>query len=227
MNELVLTLITFVPAAGAILLMLMPRNDRAIKWIALVVSILAFFFSLHLPVYWSHGVTGFQFSVDKQWISSPNTHYHLGVDGISVWLVLLTTFLTPFCVLISWKSIHGAVKEFFVLMLILETAMIGVFVSLDLFLFYVFWEATLIPMALMIGMYGHERRVYAAVKFFLYTMIASVFMLGAIIWFYIHTSSFDYVTIQNAIQGGSITGFNRAAEFLFFGFFIAFAVKVP
>src|SRR5206468_10509060 len=82
-------------------------------------------------------------------------------------------------------------------------------------------------MALMIGMYGHERRVYAAVKFFLYTMIASVFMLGAIIWFYIHTSSFDYVTIQNAIQGGSITGFNRAAEFLFFGFFIAFAVKVP
>ena len=227
MNELVLTLITFVPAAGAILLMLMPRNDRAIKWIALVVSILAFFFSLHLPVYWSHGVTGFQFSVDKQWISSPNIHYHLGVDGISVWLVLLTTFLTPFCVLISWKSIHGAVKEFFVLMLILETAMIGVFVSLDLFLFYVFWEATLIPMALMIGMYGHERRVYAAVKFFLYTMIASVFMLGAIIWFYIHTSSFDYVTIQNAIQGGSITGFNRAAEFLFFGFFIAFAVKVP
>ena len=202
-------------------------GDRAIKWIALVVSILAFFFSLHLPVYWSHGVTGFQFSVDKQWISSPNTHYHLGVDGISVWLVLLTTFLTPFCVLISWKSIHGAVKEFFVLMLILETAMIGVFVSLDLFLFYVFWEATLIPMALMIGMYGHERRVYAAVKFFLYTMIASVFMLGAIIWFYIHTSSFDYVTIQNAIQGGSITGFNRAAEFLFFGFFIAFAVKVP
>ena len=129
--------------------------------------------------------------------------------------------------LVSWKSVHGALKEFFVLMLILETAMTGVFVSLDLFLFYVFWEATLIPMALMIGMYGHERRIYAAVKFFLYTMVASVFMLAAIIWFYVQTGSFAYVTIQNAIQSGSIAGFNRAAEFLFFGFFIAFAVKVP
>jgi NADH-quinone oxidoreductase subunit M len=227
MNTWILTLITFVPLAGAILLALMPRNDRMIKWTALVISILAFAFSLHLPAHWSSGAPGFQFAVDSQWIASPNIHYHLAVDGISVWLVLLTTFLTPFCVLISWNSIHGGVKEFFVLMLVLETAMIGVFVSLDLFLFYVFWEATLIPMALMIGMYGHERRVYAAVKFFLYTMVASVFMLGSIIWFYVHTGSFDYVTIQNAIQSGSIPGFNRAAEFLFFGFFIAFAVKVP
>jgi NADH-quinone oxidoreductase subunit M len=227
MNTWILTLITFVPLAGAILLMLMPRNDRLLKWTALVISILAFVFSLHLPVRWSSGAPGFQFTVDAQWISSPNIHYHLGVDGISVWLVLLTTFLTPFCVLISWKSIHGGVKEFFVLMLVLETAMIGVFVSLDLFLFYVFWEATLIPMALMIGMYGHERRVYAAVKFFLYTMLASVFMLGAIIWFYVQTRSFDYLLIQSKIQSGSIPGFNHAAEFLFFGFFIAFAVKVP
>jgi NADH-quinone oxidoreductase subunit M len=227
MNTWILTLITFVPLAGAILLALMPRNDRAIKWTALIISILAFAFSLHLPAHWLSGAPGFQFAVDAQWIASPNIHYHLGVDGISVWLVLLTTFLTPFCVLISWKSVHGGIKEFFVLMLVLETAMIGVFVSLDLFLFYVFWEATLVPMALMIGMYGHERRVYAAVKFFLYTMVASVFMLGSIIWFYVHTGSFDYVTIQNAIQSGSIPGFNRAAEFLFFGFFIAFAVKVP
>src|SRR5205085_9131842 len=120
--------------------------------------------------------------------------------GISVWLVILTTFLTPFCVLISWKSIHGAVKEFFVLMLILETAMIGVFVSLDLFLFYVFWEATLIPMALMIGMYGHERRIYAALKFFLYTMVASVFMLAAIIYLYTQTHSFDYTVIREFLQ---------------------------
>ena len=227
MNALILTLITFVPLAGAVLLMMLPRNDRTIKWTALVVTILTFLLSLHLPAYWTRGASGFQFGIDVQWIARPNIHYHLGVDGISVWLVLLTTFLTPFCVLISWKSIHGAVKEFFIIMLILETAMIGVFVSLDLFLFYVFWEATLIPMALMIGMYGHERRVYAAVKFFLYTMIASMFMLGAIIWFYVQTGSFDYVTIQNAIQNGSIAGFNHAAEFLFFGFFIAFAVKVP
>ena len=95
----------------------------------------------------------------------------MGVDGISLWLVVLTTFLTPLCVLISWKSIHDRVKEFFILLLILETALIGVFTSLDLFLFYFFWEATLIPMALLIGIFGHERKVYAAVKFFMYTMI--------------------------------------------------------
>ena len=224
---MILTLVTFVPLAGAVLLMLMPRNDRATKWSALVISLVTFILSLHLPVNWTHGAPGFQFVVDTQWIASPNIHYHLGVDGISVWLVLLTTFLTPFCVLVSWKSVHGQLKEFFVLMMILETAMIGVFVSLDLFLFYVFWEATLIPMAMMIGMYGHERRIYAAVKFFLYTMIASAFMLVAIIWFYVHTRSFDYVVIQNAIQSHSIAGFDRAAELLFLGFFIGFAVKVP
>ena len=227
MSGMILTIITFVPLAGAVLLMVMPRNDRALKWTALVISILAFVLSLHLPVNWASGAPGFQFVVDTQWIASPNIHYHLGVDGISVWLVLLTTFLTPFCVIISWNSVHGPVKEFFVLMLILETAMIGVFLSLDLFLFYLFWEATLIPMAMIIGMYGHERRVYAAVKFFLYTMIASAFMLAAIIWFYVQTRSFDYVTIQNLIQNHSIAGFDRAAELLFFGFFIGFAVKVP
>ncbi|MBV9073153.1 MAG: NADH-quinone oxidoreductase subunit M [Acidobacteria bacterium] len=227
MSGMILTLITFVPLAGAVLLMFMPRNDRALKWTALVISLLAFVLSLHLPAHWSSGAPGFQFVVDAQWISSPNIHYHLGVDGISVWLVLLTTFLTPFCVLISWNSVHGPLKEFFVLMLILETAMIGVFVALDLFLFYVFWEATLIPMALMIGMYGHERRVYAAVKFFLYTMLASVFMLASIIWFYVQTQSFDYITILNAIHSHQIAGFDRAAELLFFGFFLGFAVKVP
>ncbi|HET9743554.1 MAG TPA: NADH-quinone oxidoreductase subunit M [Terriglobales bacterium] len=227
MNAAILTIVTFLPLVGAFLLMAMPRKDRALKWTALIVSIVTFIFSLHLPVHWSHGAPGFQFVLDVPWITSPNIHYHMGVDGISVWLVLLTTFLTPFCVLVSWKSIHGGVKEFFVLMLILETAMLGVFVSLDLFLFYVFWEGTLIPMALIIGMYGHDRRVYAAVKFFLYTMVASVFMLVSIIWLYVHTGSFDYVTIQSAIQSGSIPGFNNAAGYLFFGFFIAFAVKVP
>jgi NADH-quinone oxidoreductase subunit M len=224
---MILTLITFAPAAGAVVLMFMPRKDQALKWTAMIVSLVTFALSLHLPAHWTSGAPGFQFEVNSNWISSPRIQYHLGVDGISVWLVLLTTFLTPFCVLISWKSIHGAVKEFFVLMLVLETAMIGVFVSLDLFLFYVFWEATLIPMALIIGIYGHERRVYAAVKFFLYTMVASVFMLGSIIWLYLHAGSFDYVTIQNAIQSGSMPAFSRAAEYLFFGFFIAFAVKVP
>ena len=121
-----------------------------------------------------------------------------------MWLVVLTTFLTPLCVLISWKSVHDRVKEFFILLLILETALIGVFTSLDLFLFYFFWEATLIPMALLIGMFGHERKVYAAVKFFMYTMIASVFMLAAILWLYAQTGSFDFVAIRDQIASGAV-----------------------
>jgi NADH-quinone oxidoreductase subunit M len=151
----------------------------------------------------------------------------MGIDGISVWLVVLTTFLTPLCVLISWHSIHERVKEFFILLLILETALIGVFTALDLFLFYFFWEATLIPMALLIGMYGHGRKVYAAVKFFLFTMIGSMFMLAALVWLYTKTGSFDFVVIQNAIRSGSVPGFEQASLWLFLGFFIAFAVKVP
>jgi NADH-quinone oxidoreductase subunit M len=151
----------------------------------------------------------------------------MGMDGISLWLVVLTTFLTPLCVLISWKSIHDRVKEFFILLLILETALIGVFTSLDLFLFYFFWEATLIPMALLIGVFGHERKVYAAVKFFMYTMIASVFMLAAILWLYAQTGSFDFVTIRDLIARGAVPNFPAAAQWLFLGFFLAFAVKVP
>ena len=141
--------------------------------------------------------------------------------------MVLTTFLTPLCVLISWKSIHDRVKEFFILLLILETALIGVFTSLDLFLFYFFWEATLIPMALLIGIFGHERKVYAAVKFFMYTMIASVFMLAAILWLYAHTGSFDFVVIRDQIASGAVPNFPAAAQWLFLGFFLAFAVKVP
>ena len=223
----IVTIITFLPFAGALLLAIFPRRDRDIRWFALGISLVTLLASLHLPWHYVRGLDGFQFEQNVPWISHPNIHYHLGVDGISMWLVVLTTFLTPLCVLISWKSVHSQVKEFFILMLILETAMIGVFVALDLFLFYFFWEATLIPMALIIGIYGHGRRIYAAVKFFLYTMIASVFMLAAIIWLYVHTGSFDFVTIQSAIQSGQVEGFSTAAKWLFLGFFIAFAVKVP
>ena len=227
LSPYILTLVTFVPLAGALLLMLLPRRDRDIRIFSLVVSLLAFGLSLHLPVHLHRGQPGFQFEIDKAWISSPNIHYHMGIDGISVWLVVLTTFLTPLCVLISWKSVHDRVKEFFILLLILETALIGVFTSLDLFLFYFFWEATLIPMALLIGVFGHERRVYAAVKFFMYTMIASVFMLAAIIWLYAQTHSFDFVVIRDAISQHQVASFPAAAQWLFLGFFIAFAVKVP
>ncbi|HUJ94511.1 MAG TPA: NADH-quinone oxidoreductase subunit M [Terriglobales bacterium] len=225
----ILTLVTFIPLAGALLLLFLPRRDRDIRVFALVVTLFAFILSLHLPVHFQRTQTGFQYEVDRPWIPTPNIHYHLGVDGVAMWLVVLTTFLSPLCVLISWKSIHERVKEFFILLLILETALIGVFVALDLFLFYFFWEATLIPMALLIGMYGHGRKVYAAVKFFLYTMIGSVFMLVAILWLYSHTTphTFDFVAIQNAIRAGQVPNFIGAAQWLFLGFFMAFAVKVP
>src|SRR3989441_4022225 len=227
LDSAILTLVTFIPLAGGLLLLLVPRRDRDIRLFSLVITLLAFVLSLHLPVHLHRAQPGFQYEIDRQWISSPNIHYHMGVDGFSVWLVVLTTFLTPLCVLISWKSIHDRVKEFFIILLILETALIGVFTALDLFLFYFFWEATLIPMALLIGIYGHGRRVYAAVKFFLYTMIASVFMLASILWLYVKVGSFDFVTIQNAIRNGQVGNFLGAAPWLFLGFFVAFAVKVP
>jgi NADH-quinone oxidoreductase subunit M len=227
LSSVILTLVTFMPLAGALLLMLLPRRDRDIRIFALVVSLLTFVLSLHLPVYFHRSQSGFQYEIDKPWVSTPNIHYHMGVDGFSLWLVVLTTFLTPLCVLISWKSVRDRVKEFFILLLILETALIGVFISLDLFLFYFFWEATLIPMALLIGIFGHERKVYAAVKFFMYTMIGSVFMLAAILWLYAHTGSFDFVTIRDQIASGAVPKFPAAAQWLFLGFFLAFAVKVP
>src|SRR5271157_3372990 len=227
LSSIILTLVTLTPLAGALLLMLFPRRDRDIRVFALVISLLTFILSLHLPVYFHRAQTGFQFEIDRQWVSRPNIHYHMGVDGISLWLVVLTTFLTPLCVLISWNSIHDRVKEFFILLLILETALIGVFTSLDLFLFYFFWEATLIPMALLIGIFGHERKVYAAVKFFMYTMIGSVFMLAAILWLYAHTGSFDFVVVREQITSGAVPKFPAAAQWLFLGFFLAFAVKVP
>jgi NADH-quinone oxidoreductase subunit M len=227
MNGSILTVITFLPAIGALVLMLMPRNDRLLRWTALVVSLLTFAFSLHLVRFFDYGNHDFQFQVNSVWISLANIHYHMGADGISMWLVLLTTLLVPVSVLVSWKSIHDRVKEFFVLLLLLEMAMIGVFLALDMFLFYVFWEATLIPMALLIGMYGHERRVYAAVKFFLYTMVASVFMLIAIIWLYTHNPqhNFEYAAFRDVIAHGGFS--SSALQWLFLGFFIAFAVKVP
>jgi NADH-quinone oxidoreductase subunit M len=226
MSDTILTLVTFLPAVGALALMLMPRNDNTLRWAALAISIVTFVLSLALPIHYNYADSGFQFQVNHNWIGQ-TIHYHLGADGISLWLVVLTTFLVPLSILVSWKSIHDRVKEFFVLILLLEMAMIGVFLSLDMFLFYVFWEATLIPMALLIGMYGHERRVYAAVKFFLYTMVASVFMLAATIWLYTHNPqhNFEYEAFRQVIAHGAVSP--ATLQWLFLGFFIAFAVKVP
>src|SRR5260370_26826063 len=131
----ILTLVRFVHATGALLLLVFPRGDRDIRLFSLVISVLTFVLSLHLPAHFHRDQTGFQYVKDIPWIPTPSIRYHMGIDGISLWLVVLTTFLTPLCVLISWKSIHERVKEFFILLLVLETGLIGVFVSFDLFLF--------------------------------------------------------------------------------------------
>lgn len=170
-----------------------------------------------------------QFELSVPWINSFGINYHVGVDGISLLLVLLTTFLTPLAVLCSWQSIQARVKEFFVFMLVLETGMIGTFVALDFFLFYVFWEVMLIPMYFLIGVWGGERRIYAAIKFFLYTMVGSVLMLVAIISLYLlnGSSTFDFVEILHHIQSGRLTIRPDLEHWLFLAFFFAFAIKVP
>ena len=199
-----LTVITFLPLLSVLALLLLRSDDHAwIRRIALAASLAEFVISLFLLRGFDPADPHYQFEEVHNWIGQA-IHYHLGVDGISLFLVLLTTFLTPIAILCSWQSIHDNVKGFFLSILVIETAMIGVFVSLDLFLFFVFWELTLIPMYFMIGMWGHERRIYAAVKFILYTMFGSILMLVAILWLYNLTGTFDLQDIESKLQAGIV-----------------------
>jgi NADH-quinone oxidoreductase subunit M len=178
----ILSRITFLPLVAAVLVAFMPaRAHRAIKWFSFAATAAVFLVSIGL-VRQFDAIPGMQMTVNKGWLPSLGISYHLGIDGISLFLVMLVTFLTPITILACFNSIETRVKEFFICMLFLETAMIGAFVALDLFLFYMFWEAMLIPMYFMIGMWGGERRVYATVKFFIYTMIGSLLMLVAILY---------------------------------------------
>jgi NADH-quinone oxidoreductase subunit M len=223
-----LSILIFFPAVGSLALLLLRSDDHLfIRRIALIVSVAEFLFSLLLLRGASMASGEYRLVEYGQWITSPPIHYHLGVDGISLFLVILTTFLTPISVLASWSSIGHRVKEFFVMLLMLEVGVIGVFLSLDLFLFFMFWEVMLIPMAMLIGIWGHERRIYAAVKFVLYTMAGSILMLVGIIWLYNATGTFDLPTIQQMIQTGTLVLEPRAEMLLFLAFFVAFAVKVP
>jgi NADH-quinone oxidoreductase subunit M len=223
-----LSILIFFPAVGSLALLLLRSDDHLfIRRIALIVSVAEFLFSLLLLRGATLASGDYRLVEYGQWITSPPIHYHLGVDGISLFLVILTTFLTPISVLASWSSIGRRVKEFFVMLLMLEVGVIGVFLSLDLFLFFLFWEVMLIPMAMLIGIWGHERRIYAAVKFVLYTMAGSILMLVGIIWLYNATGTFDLPTIQQMIQTGTLVLEPRAEMLLFLAFFVAFAVKVP
>jgi NADH-quinone oxidoreductase subunit M len=224
-----LSVLIFFPALGALALLLLRGDDHVwIRRLSLTISIVEFLFSLLLIPKVPIGVAGYSLVEYYNWIANPPIHYHLGIDGISLFLVILTTFLTPISVLASWTSINHRVKEFFVMLLMLEVGVIGVFVSLDLFLFFLFWEVMLIPMAFLIGIWGHERRIYAAIKFVLYTMAGSILMLVGIIWLYNLTGSFDLPKIQQALQEGRLFTLTSQQEMLLFlAFFGAFAIKVP
>jgi NADH-quinone oxidoreductase subunit M len=223
-----LTVITFLPLLGVPALLLLRADDHAwIRRIALAISLAEFVISLLLLPRFDAVNAQYQFEEYYNWIARANVHYHLGVDGISLFLVLLTTFLTPLAILCSWQAIRENVKGFFIALLIIETAMIGVFVSLDLLLFFFFWELTLIPMYFLIGIWGHDRRIYAAVKFILYTMFGSILMLVAILWLYNLTGTFDLPDIQAKLQTGLVSLPSRTELLLFGAFFLAFAIKVP
>jgi NADH-quinone oxidoreductase subunit M len=216
----------FLPLLGFIAALLLPNGELTKKFV-LGFSLLLFVMSLGLIGPVLNDPKSYQFDTTIPWISMPKINYHVGIDGLSLWLVVLATFLTPIAVVISWKYIEKRQKEFFAYLLLLEFGMIGVFVSLDLFLFYVFWEVALVPMYMLIGIWGHDRRIYAAVKFFLYTLAGSVLMLAAMIFIFNRAKTFDYVEILSQIQKHNLTFTHTEELLLFLAFFIAFAIKVP
>ena len=227
LNDSILTLTTFVPAAGAVVVALLPRRGRIIQWFSLLVTVATFVMTLHLPVNFDYGHHGFQYQVDRPWIASPAIRYHLGVDGLSMWLVVLTGFLAPLGVLASWNTIHQRTKEFYFFFLLQQTAMIGVFVALDMFLYYAFWELTLVPMAILISMFGRQRGTEAAIKFFIYTFLPSALLLVAIVWLYARTGTFDFVRLQSILAQNSLSLPPQALSWAALAFLVAFAVKVP
>jgi NADH-quinone oxidoreductase subunit M len=224
-----LSAVTFLPTLGALVVLLLPRGREAVvKGTALGTTLLTFCASVPLYMGFDAGTAAYQFVERRAWMPSLGISYHLGVDGISLPLVLLTTFLMPLTLLSAWYGIDRRWKEFAITMLLLETGMVGVFVALDLFLFYIFWEAMLIPMYLIIGIWGGGARVYAAVKFVLYTLAGSLLMLVAILVLYFQHGvattvyTFDLPTlVQFVLPGG------RMQTLLFLAFALAFAIKVP
>ena len=229
-NNYLLSLLLLTPLAGGIILLFIDKNkENVIRYFGLIVSTLAFVISLFLFFNYDLTKGGFQFVEKIEWIQNLHISYNVGIDGISLLLVMLTTFLTPLTLLSSWKSINHKVKEFTFFMLLLEVGMLGVFVSLDLFLFYIFWEAMLIPMYFIIGIWGGDNRVYASVKFFLYTMFGSLLMLVAIIWLAVYASASLGHFSTNLLELYSVgpTIQTNIQEWMFLAFALSFAIKVP
>ncbi|HKQ33563.1 MAG TPA: NADH-quinone oxidoreductase subunit M, partial [Thermodesulfobacteriota bacterium] len=230
-----LSLVIFFPLVGIPLIMLLSYiykgSEAEMKAAALAVTLVEFVLSIPLFTSFAGGVPGMQFETKIPWIASLGISYHVGLDGISLFLVLLTTFIMPITVLSSWHAIHKGMREFLILMLILETALIGTFAALDMILFFVFWEAVLIPMYFIIGIWGTERRIYAAVKFFLYTASGSALMLIAILYlFFEHLKQFGAPSMD-VLDFYKLTipfdGILSPQGLAFLAFFLAFAIKVP
>jgi NADH-quinone oxidoreductase subunit M len=229
-----LDIVILLPLVGFLVTLLLPRsNPSLIRTFTVALALITFVVSIGLVLgFNSEGVNGnagsLQFEHNFVWIDNPQIHYHVGIDGISLWLIMLSTLLTPICIMVSWRSIKDRPKEFYAFLLLLEFGLVGVFAAYDLFLFYVFWEVSLVPMYFLIGIWGHDRRIYAAVKFFLYTMAGSSLMLVAIVYLYLRMGgSFDYASILGAIQSGRTPLTSTEELWLFLAFFIAFAIKVP
>jgi NADH-quinone oxidoreductase subunit M len=228
----ILSWVTYLPALTALVLLILPRlSEKGTRILAFVGSLFTFILSLHLVYHFAPSQGTMQFEESVPWIQTTafNIHHHFGIDGISLFLVILATFLTPLAILASWKSIAQRVKPYMICLLTLETGMIGVFCALDLVLFYVFWEAMLIPMYFLIGIWGGERRIYAAVKFILYTMVGSLLMLVAIVYlFFVNgATSFDLLQITQRLVSGDLHLSGPQELWLFLAFFLAFAIKVP
>ncbi|MBT6136749.1 MAG: NADH-quinone oxidoreductase subunit M [Rhodospirillaceae bacterium] len=220
-----LSLVTFLPLVGAVFIMLTRGEDAVVarnaRYVALWTSLITFVVSLLIWVNFDPTTADFQMVEKHAWIPESNISYHMGVDGISVFFVLLSTFLTPICILASWESVQTRVREYMIAFLVLETLMVGMFCALDILVFYFFFEGVLIPMFLIIGIWGGPRRVYAAFKFFLYTLAGSVLMLIAVLTMYFQTGTTDIPELMQA-------GFPAQLQtWLWLAFFASFAVKVP
>jgi NADH-quinone oxidoreductase subunit M len=220
-----LSLVTFFPLVGVLVLLLLPgENKNLLRWTALVTSLVTFGISLWILGMFDASNPDLQLVAQYSWIQVAgwNIQYHMGVDGLSILLVLLTAFLTPISILSTWTAVEERVRDFMVFFLLLEVGMTGVFLAQDLFLFYIFWEFTLVPMYFLIGIWGGPRRIYAAIKFFLYTMAGSILMLLAILWLGIQGGTFS---VPELIATANIPA--NIQFWLFLAFTAAFAIKVP
>jgi NADH-quinone oxidoreductase subunit M len=235
-TENLLTVLIMLPVFGAFAVLLHAmfwKREGEIKWLTLGITIVNFLVSLLLFNSGKVSANGFYFEKNVPWIQAINTNYHVGIDGLSFWLVILTTFIMPIAVLSTWHAVEKRHTAFYVFLLLLESAMLGVFVSLDLLVFYLFFEASLVPMFFLIGIWGGENRIYSAVKFFIYTALGSLLMLVAIIALYflhqqaVGYGTFDYVTLLNTMKLGNLSFVGSTGTLLFFAFALAFSIKVP